>query len=284
MSRADSHGRPPAAPGGPTAPPAGRRRGFGRGPMAADGGCRPEKAMSFGPRPAGCCAGSLPSARVVGRAGAGRDRQRGPVAVAGPKILGRATDLIFAGSSAGGCPPAGMTKEQAAAAARAAGHGNVADMLAQQPRRPRPRHRLHRARHTCCCGRSASTPRPRCSAGCRATCSTTVVQRTVFRLRADVEDKLHRLPLRYFDTQPRGELLSRVTNDIDNIAQTLQQTMSQLLTSLLTVVGVVAMMLFISPLLAVIALVSIPLSIWSRRRSPSARRSCSSRSGSTPAR
>ena len=65
-----------------------------------------------------------------------------------------------------------------------------------------------------------------------------VVQRTVFRLRSDVEDKLNRLPLPYFDRQPRGELLSRVTNDIDNVAQTLQQTMSQLLTSLLTVVGV----------------------------------------------
>jgi ATP-binding cassette subfamily B protein len=88
-----------------------------------------------------------------------------------------------------------------------------------------------------------------------------VVQRTVFRLRSDVEDKLNRLPLPYFDRQPRGELLSRVTNDIDNVAQSLQQTMSQLLTSLLTVVGVVLMMFLISPLLALIALVTIPLSV-----------------------
>jgi ATP-binding cassette subfamily B protein len=87
------------------------------------------------------------------------------------------------------------------------------------------------------------------------------VQRTVLRLRADVEDKLNRLPLPYFDQQPRGEILSRVTNDIDNISTTLQQTMSQLLTSLLTVAGVVTMMFLISPLLAVIALVTIPLSI-----------------------
>ena len=64
-----------------------------------------------------------------------------------------------------------------------------------------------------------------------------VVQQTVRRMRADVEDKVHRLPLAYFDRQPRGELLSRVTNDIDNVSQTLQQTMSQLLTSLLTVIG-----------------------------------------------
>ncbi|HZI96616.1 MAG TPA: ABC transporter ATP-binding protein [Actinomycetales bacterium] len=88
-----------------------------------------------------------------------------------------------------------------------------------------------------------------------------VIQRTVFRLRSDVEDKLNRLPLAYFDRQPRGELLSRVTNDIDNVGQSLQQTMSQLLTSLLTVVGVLVMMFLISPLLAVIALVAVPLSI-----------------------
>ncbi|MEU4745748.1 ABC transporter ATP-binding protein, partial [Actinosynnema sp. NPDC023658] len=88
-----------------------------------------------------------------------------------------------------------------------------------------------------------------------------VVQRFVFRLRSDVEDKLHRLPLRYFDGQPRGELLSRVTNDIDNVATTLQQTLSQLLTSLLTVVGVLVMMLTISPLLTLIALLLIPISV-----------------------
>jgi ATP-binding cassette subfamily B protein len=88
-----------------------------------------------------------------------------------------------------------------------------------------------------------------------------VVQRFVLRLRADVEAKLHRLPLRYFDGQPRGELLSRVTNDIDNVSSTLQQTLSQLLTSLLTVIGVVVMMLTISPLLTLIALAVVPFSV-----------------------
>ncbi|WP_374213069.1 ABC transporter ATP-binding protein [Crossiella sp. SN42] len=88
-----------------------------------------------------------------------------------------------------------------------------------------------------------------------------VVQRVVYRLREDVEAKLHRLPLRYFDNQPRGELLSRVTNDIDNISTTLQQTLNQSLISLLTVVGVLVMMLTISPLLAVIALLVIPISM-----------------------
>ncbi len=89
----------------------------------------------------------------------------------------------------------------------------------------------------------------------------TVVQRIVYDLREEVEAKLHRLPLRYFDGQPRGELLSRVTNDIDNISTTLQQTLSQLLTSLLTVVGVLVMMFTISPLLALIALAVIPVSV-----------------------
>jgi ATP-binding cassette subfamily B protein len=88
-----------------------------------------------------------------------------------------------------------------------------------------------------------------------------VVQRSMYELREEVEEKLHRLPLRYFDSQPRGEVLSRVTNDIDNIAQSLQQTLSQLLISLLTVVGVLAMMFVISPLLALIALVAVPLSV-----------------------
>jgi ATP-binding cassette subfamily B protein len=90
---------------------------------------------------------------------------------------------------------------------------------------------------------------------------TLVVQRLVFRLRGQVEAKLSRLPLSYFDQRQRGEVLSRATNDTDNIAQTLQQTMSQMLTSMLTIVGVLVMMFWISPLLAVIALVTVPVSI-----------------------
>ncbi|MBP2471734.1 ATP-binding cassette subfamily B protein [Crossiella equi] len=88
-----------------------------------------------------------------------------------------------------------------------------------------------------------------------------VVQRVVYKLRSDVEDKLNRLPLRYFDAQPRGELLSRVTNDIDNISTTLQQSLNQSLVSLLTVVGVLVMMFVISPLLSVLALLIVPASI-----------------------
>ena len=88
-----------------------------------------------------------------------------------------------------------------------------------------------------------------------------VVQRTMHALRAQVEDKIHRLPLRHVDAQPRGDLLSRVTNDIDNLAQSLQQTMSQILTSLLTLLGVMVMMFTISPLLAVVALSTFPVSL-----------------------
>src|SRR5262245_7539071 len=89
-----------------------------------------------------------------------------------------------------------------------------------------------------------------------------VTQRSMSRLRADVEEKLHRMPLSYVDKQPRGDLLSRVTNDIDNLAQSLQQTLSQMLTSSLTLIGVVILMFSISPILATIALVTIPISTF----------------------
>lgn len=112
----------------------------------------------------------------------------------------------------------------------------------------------------------------------------TVVQRVVYRLRESVEEKLHRLPLKYFDGQPRGELLSRVTNDIDNISTTLQQTMSQLLTAVLSIIGVTVMMFVISPLLAAVMMLVIPISIaLTRAIGKRARRSSSWRSGSTPA-
>ena len=93
-----------------------------------------------------------------------------------------------------------------------------------------------------------------------------VVQRTMFKLRADIEAKIHRLPLRYIDAQSRGDLLSRVTNDIDNISQSLQQSLSQLITSMLTIIGVLIMMVWVSWLLALIAIVTVPLSILSMKQ------------------
>ncbi len=88
-----------------------------------------------------------------------------------------------------------------------------------------------------------------------------VTQRTVYRLREEVQAKLNRLPLTYFDRVQRGEVLSRVTNDVDNISQSLQQTLSQLLTSLLTVLGVIVMMFVISPILALVSLITVPLTL-----------------------
>jgi ATP-binding cassette subfamily B multidrug efflux pump len=88
-----------------------------------------------------------------------------------------------------------------------------------------------------------------------------IVQRRVRALRAEVQAKMNRLPLSYFDLQPRGELLSRVTNDIDNVATSLQQTLSQMLNAMLSAVGVLVMLVVISRLLAIIALVTVPLSV-----------------------
>ena len=88
-----------------------------------------------------------------------------------------------------------------------------------------------------------------------------IIQRTVFTMRNQIASKLDRLPLSYFDRQARGELLSRVTNDIDNVAQSFQQTLQQVSQALLTVLGVLIMMLTISPLLTVVAVVTIPVSI-----------------------
>ena len=111
-----------------------------------------------------------------------------------------------------------------------------------------------------------------------------VVQRMMYRLRADVEDKLNALPLSYVDRTQRGDLLSRVTNDIDNVAQSLQQTLSQMLTSVLLLIGTVAMMISISPVLALVALVDgagLGVDDAGHRQALAAR--ASSRSGSTPA-
>jgi ATP-binding cassette subfamily B protein len=181
------------------------------------------------------------------------------LSVIGPKILGHATDIIFSGVI-GKQLPAGSTLQEAVDRARADGHGNLADLLARVQAVPGVGIDFDRLGRVLLlavvlfAGASVLL-------WVQGYLLAGVVQATVQQLRADVEDKLNRLPLPYFDNQPRGELLSRVTNDIDNISQSLQQTLSQLLTSVLTVVGVLVMMLLISPLLAVIALVAIPLSV-----------------------
>ncbi|WP_282072780.1 ABC transporter ATP-binding protein [Janibacter hoylei] len=237
------------------------RRGPGaaarRGPMQR--GTPGEKSQDF-----------LPSAgRLLGRLRPERGRVLTAIALAvvsvglsavGPLIVARATDLIFAGW-VGSELPAGVPLETIVEQVRAGGDSERADMLAAMPHLV-PGQGMDFA----AIGRVLLL-----AVGLYAVAAVLswlqgrvivhAVNRVVFDLRAEVEAKLHRLPLPYFDRQPRGELLSRVTNDIDNVAQSLQQTLSQLLTSLITVVAMVSMMVWISPLLSLIALVTIPISI-----------------------
>ncbi|MEU6073059.1 ABC transporter ATP-binding protein [Micromonospora sp. NPDC047074] len=181
------------------------------------------------------------------------------LSVVGPKVLGWATDVIFTGVI-GRQLPAGTTADQAVDAARAAGNDNFADMLARMDVVPGVGIDFAALAGVLLLALGLYLAASLLS-WWQGWLLNGVVQRTVLRLRAEVEDKLNRLPLPYFDRQPRGELLSRVTNDIDNISTSLQQTLSQLLTSLLTVVGVLGMMFWISPLLALVALVAVPVSV-----------------------
>ena len=178
----------------------------------------------------------------------------------GPLVLGHGTDIIFAGVLGRGLP-AGQTTEQAAAAARAAGNDGFAGIIETQGVIPGAGIDFD-ALAQVLFGALALYLFASLLAYGQGYLLNGIVQRLVFTMRREVEDKINRLPLAYFDRQQRGEVLSRVTNDIDNVSQTLQQTMSQLLTSLLTVVGVLVMMFVVSPLLALVALISIPLSFW----------------------
>ncbi len=222
--------------------------GPGRGPMG--GGMVGQKAMDFGPS----------ARRLVGRMRPERALASLVVALVvvsvllmsiGPRLLGHATDLVFRGF-VGSRTPVGTPDDQLPEAVQGQGvvpgqgvdFGAVGEWLL-----------LVLAVYAAASALSWLA----------GFVLNGVVQRTVRRMRSDVEDKIHRLPLGYFDRSPRGELLSRVTNDIDNISQTLQQTMSQLLQSLLTVLAVLAMMIWISPLLALVAVLSVPVSLVATR-------------------
>ncbi len=179
----------------------------------------------------------------------------------GPKILGRATDLIFAGVI-GRTLPAGATQEQAVQRLRDRGDDRQADLLSGMTHLVPGQGVDFAAVRSVLLLVVVLYVAYAFVSFAQGFLINEVVQRTIYRLRSEVEDKVHRLPLEYFDRQPRGELLSRVTNDIDNLAQSLQQTMSQLLTSLLMLVAVLSMMFWISPTLALVALVSVPVSIF----------------------
>ena len=179
--------------------------------------------------------------------------------VIGPKLLGEGTNLIFEGVISKKLP-AGVSQDQIIAGLRAQGQHAQADLLSGMHLTPGTGIDIQ-ALSSVLMWVLVLYIASSVFGWLQAYVLNEVVQRTVYRLRQDVEEKINRLPLRYYDRMQRGELLSRVTNDIDNVAQSLQQTLSQMLNSLLTVVGVMVMMFLVSPLLAVIALVTIPLTV-----------------------
>lgn len=232
------------------------RMPIGRGPMAQMGPV--EKPRSFGP-----------SARRL-LATLGPERMRlwlvlvlgilsVALAVSGPTILGEATNVIFAGFVSLQTP-AGATKQEVVDQLVAQGRQQQADMIAAVDFIPGAGIDFG---HLGMIVAAALAVYVFASVfnWLQARTLNGIVQRAMHRLRESVEAKIHRLPLSYFDTVQRGELLSRVTNDVDNIGQSLQQTLSQIIISLLTVIGVMVMMFVISPILAVVALVTIPLTI-----------------------
>jgi ATP-binding cassette subfamily B protein len=233
-----------------------RRMPMARGPMGQAG--PGEKAQNFGPsakRLLRTLRTDTPQLVVVLILGV----LSVALSVIGPKLLGEGTNVVFAGFISLQVPP-GATKQQVVDQLIASGNQDQANMIAAMDFVP---------------GAGVDFEKlgmillavllvylfASIFGWLQARILNGVVQRAMHRLRLQVEDKVQRLPLSYFDRVQRGELLSRVTNDVDNIGQTMQQTLSQVVISLLTVIGVLVMMFIISPLLAVIALVTIPLTI-----------------------
>lgn len=232
--------------------------GPGRGGPFAGMNIPAEKALNFGPS-AKRLLGQLRPERlwlvlvlVLGVAGV-------TLSVIGPRLLGEGTNLIFAGVVSKELP-AGVGKAELVQQLRDAGEDQRADMLSAMPLTPGAGIDFTALSSVLLWALVLYV----LASGfmwIQAYVLNGVVQRTVFRLRERIEAKVNRLPLRYFDSIQRGELLSRVTNDVDNISQSLQQTLSQAVLSVLTVVGVLLMMFLLSPTLALIALVTIPLTL-----------------------
>ena len=185
------------------------------------------------------------------------------IGVIGPRILGHATDLLFNGVI-GRELPAGLSKEQAIEAARARGEDTFADLLSGMNVTPGQGVDFTAVAHTLLLALGLYLIAA-LLVWLQARILNVVVQRTMAGLRTEIEHKVHRLPLSYVDGRQRGELLSRVTNDVDNVQSSLAMTISQLLTSLLTVVAVLVMMVTISPLLALITVVTVPASLLATR-------------------
>ncbi len=236
----------------------GARGGMGRGGPMAGMGVPTEKSLNFGPN----------AIRLMRRLRPERNRiiavfllavASVTLSVLGPWMLGNATNVIFNGAISAKLP-AGLSKEQVLAGLKAKGQDQLVALL--QGMDLHPGQGIDFSALTQILIAVIAIYLGAFVFGIfQARILNTSVQNTIYKLRRETEGKLHRLPLSYFDTIQRGELLSRVTNDIDNISQSLQQTLSQVLVSLLTVIGVLTMMFTISPVLALIALVSIPASL-----------------------
>ena len=258
MSTAISREKPEPEAGADVKPaqPQIPRRGPGGGGPFGGMGMPVEKSMTFGPS----------AKRLLARLSPHRVRVVFVVllgigsvvfSVLGPRLLGDATNIIFEGAISKSLP-AGATKAQVIEQLRASGDDQKADLLSGMTLRPGEGIDFTALQHVLVLV-LALYVLASVFGWLQALVLNRVVQDTVFRLREEVEAKINRLPLSYFDKMQRGELLSRVTNDIDNVSQSLQQTLSQLLTSLLTVIGVLVMMFVTSWLLALVALVTIPL-------------------------
>ncbi|QBR75542.1 ABC transporter ATP-binding protein [Microbacterium sediminis] len=183
------------------------------------------------------------------------------LSVAGPKILGEATNVVFEGAVGLliGDQFAGMTQQQVVEALEAAGQQDFANMVAAMQSFQPGSGIDFEALRTVIMWAIAVYVVGALLQWIQGYIINVVMVRTMFRVREQIEAKIHRLPLRYFDRVQRGELISRVTNDVDNMTQTLQQSLSGAITSLLMVIGVVGMMFSISWQLALVALVSLPL-------------------------
>ncbi|CEI30674.1 ABC transporter, transmembrane region [Propionibacterium freudenreichii] len=179
--------------------------------------------------------------------------------VYGPKLLGKAANAVFAGVIGKGLP-AGVTKDQIVAALTQQGKTDQASMIAKLDVIPGQGIDFTHLGHILllCLALYVTAA---VLTFIQAFIVNRVVQRAVYRMRDQISAKIDRLPLAYFDGQPAGELLSRVTNDMDNVQQSLQQTMSQVINSLLTLIGVIAMMLTVSWQLTLVTLCIVPLSL-----------------------
>ena len=174
-----------------------------------------------------------------------------------PRVMGRAMDVIFSGVVSKQMPE-GVTKDQAIEGLRAAGQDRFADMAAAMDLNPGNGIDFSRLGQLIALVLTLYVVSS-LFMWAQGAVLNRLTMRVVFGLRQNVERKLHRLPLSYFDTRQRGDVMSRTTNDMDNVQQALQQSLGSLFSAVLTLVGIIAMMFAISPQLAFVALLAIPL-------------------------